>query len=38
MAMPICASMVVDKLLVNTKGEVTNTRANKLQMSQRPTL
>ncbi len=38
MAMPICASMVVDKLLVNTKGEATRISANRLQMTHRPTL
>jgi hypothetical protein len=30
--------MVVDKLLVNTKGANTNTKAKELQMTQRPTL
>jgi hypothetical protein len=38
MAMPICANMVIDKLLVNTKGANTNSKAKELQMTQRPTL
>ena len=38
MAMPIWVSMVTDKLLVNTIGDTTNSRANKLQMTQRATL
>ena len=38
MAMPIWASMVVDRLLVKTSGAAKSTRANKLQMTQRPTL
>ena len=38
MAMPICASMVTDRLLVKTSGEAKSTNANRLQMTQRPTL
>ena len=38
MAMPIWASMVVDRLLVKTSGASSSTNPNRLQMTQRPTL
>jgi hypothetical protein len=38
MAIPICASMLTDRLLVNTLGANSSTRANRVQITQRPTL
>jgi hypothetical protein len=38
MAMPICDSMVMDRPLVNTSGATASSSANRLQVTQRPTL
>ena len=35
MAMPICDSMVIDRLLDSTSGAMTSTSANSVQMTQR---
>src|SRR3990167_11254609 len=38
MAMPICDSMVMDRPLVNTRGDTSNTRANSPHTTMRPRL
>ena len=38
MAMPICDSIVTDKLLVNISGTTASTSAKRPQVIQRPTL
>src|SRR5438105_3525479 len=37
-AMPICDSIVIDRLLVNTSGATASTSTNRLQITKRPTL